>query len=90
LQNYPNPFNPATRIRFTLPVRSFVRMSVYSVVGAEVATLVDEQLAAGVYEREWVADHLTTGAYFGRLAAVPTTPDVTTGPASVIKMLLIR
>ena len=68
-QNYPNPFNPSTLIRFTIPERSLVSLKVYDVIGREVASLVDEERAPGVYEVRFDAKGLSTGAYFYRLIA---------------------
>jgi hypothetical protein len=63
-KNYPNPFNPTTKIIFELPNRTNVNLSVYNLIGQKVATLVDEQLEQGVYERNFNAVNLTTGIYF--------------------------
>jgi uncharacterized protein affecting Mg2+/Co2+ transport len=68
-QNYPNPFNPSTRIRFSIPEESRVRLVVYSLLGVEVAALVDEELRAGVYETVWNAGGRSSGAYFVRMEA---------------------
>ncbi len=52
-QNYPNPFNAGTRISFTLPHRSAVTLKVYSILGEEVATLIDERREAGPQTVLW-------------------------------------
>jgi hypothetical protein len=54
-QNYPNPFNPKTVISYRLPVSGNVKLKVYDVLGNEVATLVDEEKQAGIYEVEFSA-----------------------------------
>ncbi len=49
----PNPFNPSTHIRFDLPAEAPVKIEVYSVTGALVRVLVDEELAAGHHSVHW-------------------------------------
>ena len=74
-QNYPNPFNPSTTITYSIPVSSTgagsdnVTLKVYDVSGKEVATLVDEKKAPGVYEVAFNAGGLSSGVYFYRLQA---------------------
>jgi len=70
-QNYPNPFNPSTNISFTIPSKTFVSLTVYDLLGKRVATLVNEELAAGNHVREWNAVSLPSGVYFYRLQAGP-------------------
>ncbi|MCK4639713.1 MAG: T9SS type A sorting domain-containing protein [Candidatus Marinimicrobia bacterium] len=52
-QNYPNPFNPVTTIRFDLPEKADIRLTIYDVNGRQVITLVDEKRKAGIYSAIW-------------------------------------
>ncbi len=71
-QNYPNPFNPTTKIKFNIPLSRGVpegrgvltRLTIYDVLGREVATLVNKQLKPGSYEVEWNASNFSSGVYF--------------------------
>lgn len=62
-QNYPNPFNPSTKIDFSVPKQSFVRLSVYNLLGEEVATLVNETMDPGSYVANWNAVGKPSGMY---------------------------
>lgn len=93
LQNYPNPFNPTTTIRFALPEPSRVRISVYNILGQEIARLVDGTVDAGYNQTVW--DYRTTtgftlssGIYFYRLSAV--TVESSKEFIQVKKMLLLK
>lgn len=66
-QNYPNPFNPSTIIRWQSPVVCWQSLKIYDVLGNEVAVLVDEEKAAGVYKVDFDASVLTSGVYFYKL-----------------------
>src|SRR3972149_1817235 len=68
-QNYPNPFNPGTTIGFGVPVKSFVRLTIYDVLGRHLATLVEGELAAGPYQKYWNASGLPSGVYIYRMEA---------------------
>jgi chitodextrinase len=70
-QNYPNPFNPATVIKYQLPAFSTVRLSVYDILGREVATLVDGVKEAGFYTATFDGSKVASGIYFTRLVALP-------------------
>ena len=68
-QNYPNPFNPATTIRYSLPCRSQVLLTVYTTLGQQVATLVNETQDAGSHDVRFDGGGLADGMYFYRLTA---------------------
>lgn len=68
-QNYPNPFNPATVISYQLPVSGNVTLKVYDVLGNEIATLVNEEKSAGVYDVDFDGSGLSSGIYFYKLHA---------------------
>ncbi len=65
--NYPNPFNPSTLIPYELPEAGMVRLTVFDLRGALVATLVDGEQAAGRYEALFQASNLASGVYIARL-----------------------
>jgi hypothetical protein len=66
-QNYPNPFNPSTTIMFQVAKAGFVSLTVYDLLGQEVATLVNENKAPGTYSIDWLAGRVPSGIYFYRL-----------------------
>jgi len=68
-QNYPNPFNPSTVISFSIPQAEYVQVKIFNVLGGEVATIVDAQLAAGKHLTEWNAQQYASGIYFCRIIA---------------------
>jgi YVTN family beta-propeller protein len=68
-QNYPNPMNPSTTISFNLPVKSFVSLKVFDMLGREVASIISQELPAGTYARQWNAGKMSSGVYFYRLQA---------------------
>jgi hypothetical protein len=49
LQNYPNPFNPSTTIPYRVALAGRVVLTVHDVHGREVAKLLDEEKAPGIY-----------------------------------------
>ena len=67
MQNYPNPFNPSTQISYNLPQAGKVTLTVYNLMGQEVAKLVNEQKNAGSYSIEWAPKNLASGMYIYRI-----------------------
>jgi len=52
-QNYPNPFNPVTSISYEIPKESFVRISIYNLLGQKVTDLVSNLHPAGYHNVMW-------------------------------------
>jgi hypothetical protein len=68
-QNYPNPFNPLTKIEFSIPANSDVTLKIYSILGQEVATLVNESLKIGRHAVSFDASKYASGVYLYRITA---------------------
>ncbi len=81
-QNYPNPFNPSTTISFSVPKDGMVSLKVYNILGAQVASLVDEVKSTGTYNIKFDASNLASGIYLYKLI----TPDY----VQTKKMILVK
>jgi plastocyanin len=68
-QNYPNPFNPSTNIRYDIPQKSLVTVTVFNILGVEIATLVNGEQASGQHEINFKADNLPSGIYLYKVQA---------------------
>lgn len=66
-QNYPNPFNPTTKIKFTLPERSQIKLTVYNSLGEKVSELVNDKLNAGTHSVNFNASKFNSGVYFYKI-----------------------
>ena len=86
-QNYPNPFNPTTTITYQLPEETRVKIEVYNMLGAKIATLLDKKQKAGVHHVMWdgkdnAGNTAGSGIYFYKIS----TPEF----EQTKKMLLIK
>jgi len=91
-QNYPNPFNPVTRINYQLPYSSDVKISIFNILGQEVATLVNSHQEFGYYQVNWNSKNIkgkqaSSGVYFYRIKAIG---DNGTSFTQTHKMLLLK
>ena len=71
-QNFPNPFNPTTTIYYDIPIDTYVELTVYDIVGRQVATLIDSFELKGFKSFEWNGkdtngNKLGSGLYFYQL-----------------------
>ena len=79
---YPNPFNPSTTIRWYLAKSEQVQLSVYDVLGREVAVLLSGAQAHGEGQTQFDASGLASGVYTVRLKT-PSSSDTH-------RMMLVR
>ena len=70
IQNYPNPFNPVTTLEYELSTSSKVLLTIYNLLGEEVARLIDSNQDAGNYQISWDASNFASGVYFYRLKII--------------------
>ena len=81
-QNYPNPFNASTEIIFDLPSAQNVNLSIYNLLGQQVAVLVDDFKQPGRYSVNWNGTDNPSGVYFYRLE--------TSGNVQTRKMIMMK
>ena len=68
-QNYPNPFNPVTTIEYSIVKSGIVKLTIFDILGNEVAALVNEMKNTGTYIVDFNASGLSSGVYFYKLEA---------------------
>lgn len=81
-QNFPNPFNPSTEIKFAVPSKAVVKISVYDAIGNLVETLVNREFEPGNHKISFNGRNHTSGIYFYKLE--------TKNISLVKKMILIK
>ena len=63
LGNQPNPFNEFTQINYTLPEEGNVHIRIYSVLGSQVADLMNASFLQGQYKIPFLTTQLPNGIY---------------------------
>jgi hypothetical protein len=91
-QNFPNPFNPETKIKFSLPERSIVKLIIYDILGRKIITLENSNLSSGNHEKNWkgidaYGRQVSSGIYFYRFYARGESGKEY---SKVMKMMLIK
>ena len=82
INEYPNPFNATATIVFTLPLPEYTTLKVYNIVGADLGTLISEELPAGKHQFKFDGSRLASGVYYYRVSAGTF--------SEVKKMILVR
>ncbi len=82
MNNYPNPFNPSTTIEFSLPAAGFTTLTVYDILGQQIAQPIHQAMSSGLHRVDFQATGLPSGAYFYQLASG--------GRVETRKMLLLK
>ena len=86
-KNYPNPFNPVTNIDYSIAIDSYVSLIVYNLNGAEVKTLINQNMISGVHQIQWdgtnnSGENVASGRYIVKMNAKDY--------SSQIKMTLLK
>jgi flagellar hook assembly protein FlgD len=73
-QNFPNPFNPITTLRYDLPNKLFVTISIYNMLGKQIKVLVNTTQEAGFKSMQWDATNsmgtpVSAGVYLYQIQA---------------------
>ncbi len=69
LVQHPNPFNSETTIAYALPAGGEIRLTIYDLLGREVAVLADGFHSEGIHEIAWNAANYSSGIYLCVLQA---------------------
>ena len=85
-QNYPNPFNPSTNIKYSLAEQSFVKLTLFDILGRKIKDLFIGEQNAGSHEINFNAANLSSEIYFYSIEA-----DYSEGTfKNVKKMILLK
>ncbi|MGB8320643.1 MAG: T9SS type A sorting domain-containing protein [Ignavibacteriaceae bacterium] len=68
-QNYPNPFIEKTTIKYCVPYKTEITITVYNSNGMLIDKLLKKEQEAGTYEIEFNGSELPEGIYYCHLKA---------------------
>ncbi|MCH7612975.1 MAG: T9SS type A sorting domain-containing protein [Candidatus Marinimicrobia bacterium] len=76
--NYPNPFNPTTSIVYVIDTKADISITVYNMLGQQIANLFNGNVTPGSHEVKWngidnSGHSVASGVYFYRVEAVGQT-----------------
>jgi len=89
-QNFPNPFRDETKIKYCLPFKIKVNLSVFDSSGKKVKELVNKIQEAGTYEIKLRKFDLPAGHYFYQMQVIDSEPITGQIFVSMKKMQLIK
>jgi hypothetical protein len=89
-QSVADPFSPVTSIRYALPERSYVKLTIFNMLGESLLVLVSGEKDAGVYDVTFDASEFTSGAYMFRLDAHPLSGNQSKDFVNTKKMFIVR
>jgi len=86
-QNYPNPFNPSTKINFSIPSESHIKINLFNTLGEKIMNLVDSNFNSGIHECQLNGELLSSGIYFIQMDAKSSSGESFN---SIIKVVLLK
>lgn len=89
-QNFPNPFKEATTIKYCLPVKSKVTLSIFNAEGELIAQLVNEIKKPGTYEKEVKIKDVPAGKYYYVIEAIDLSTELNNTFSETKMMILLR
>jgi hypothetical protein len=69
LPNYPNPFNPATTLNYEIPEQSYIKITVYNMLGEIIEILVSQLKPAGKFKIVFNSQEKSSGVYIVKMEA---------------------
>ena len=84
---YPNPFNPQAVVPFSVATTAQVQITVFDMIGREVATLADGRYETGVYQAVFDGSALPSGMYLVRASVTPENGGITSAFTQRITLL---